>query len=119
MYTLASQRKSRSASALAAGIIAGSLFGALSATPVSAAPDDVPTLIVKYNAQSLDTGDGARALYHRLEFAARQVCPEPSTRDLDRLTAVQHCRAEAIARAVRQINSPMLAQVVAGGAMGG
>jgi UrcA family protein len=119
MYTLASQRKTRSAITVAAGIIAGSLFGALSATPVSAAPDDVPTLIVKYDVQSLDTGDGARALYRRLEFAARQVCPEPATRNLGRLTAVQQCRAEAIARAVRQINNPMLAQVVAGGVTGG
>jgi UrcA family protein len=72
---------------------------------------DPPSVQVRYDDLNLTTASGARALYHRITVAARQVCPDPYTRDLGMLAASEHCQATAIAGAVRELNNPQLALV--------
>lgn len=88
------------------------IFGAVSAGAVSAATtdDDVRSITVRYSPASLETDQGAQALYHRLVKAAIEVCPQYGnphfvTRE------VRHCREQSIANAVIKINNPRLAAV--------
>jgi UrcA family protein len=96
------------------GLIAGCLLGALSVGTASAGTaDDAPSIVVKYDPASLASEAGARALYQRLERVAQHVCPEASGRSLATLEAARSCEKQAIARAVREINSPRLAEIFA------
>ncbi len=96
------------------------IVGAASAGAVSAAtPDeDVPTMTVRYSPSSLETEQGAKALYRRLVNAAAEVCPQyGNSRWVT--DAVRHCRDQAIADAVFKINNPRLAAVHATNAKNG
>jgi UrcA family protein len=75
--------------------------------------------VVRYSADSLATDSGARKLYARLVQAAAQVCPADFTGSRLPSPAVERCRQQSIARAVRQIDSPRLAAVSAGSAKSG
>jgi UrcA family protein len=99
---------------IAMGAIAGCLLSALSAGAVNAATlDEMPSLVVKYDAQSLDTESGARTLYRHLVTASRQVCPVDTGRNLRLSAFIRICQEESVARAVQQINNPRLAAVYA------
>ncbi|MGA2778081.1 MAG: UrcA family protein [Steroidobacteraceae bacterium] len=100
---------------LALVLLAGSLAGAICAgTAVAAAPDsDAPSVTIRYADLDLTSEAGTRALYHRLLVAAKEVCPDPSTRDLATLHFIEGCRQQAIVNAARQIPSPQLAAMVA------
>ena len=89
---------------LSLAIVAGSL-----PAQARAAGPEQPSIVVRYGDLNLDTAAGAQALYRRIVGAAHQVCPEPRSRDLRSFAAARACRTEAIARAVRQVNSPRLA----------
>lgn len=78
-----------------------------------AATADVPAVTVRYADLNLSTEQGSLALYARIVAAAHQVCVADDIRDLRAFNAAQACREEAIARAVRDVNSPMLASVYA------
>jgi UrcA family protein len=102
------------------GMIAGCLLGALSVgTASAAAADAAPSIVVKYDPQSLASEGGARALYQRLQRVAQQVCPEASSRNLETLDVASRCEKQAVARAVHEINSPRLAEVHASSANSG
>ena len=88
------------------------LVAAAGATAV-AAPPEAPSITVQYEPWSLDSDRGANALYRRIASAAAGVCPAASPRELARFAATERCRKDAIARAVRQIGSPRLAEVLA------
>jgi UrcA family protein len=104
--------RGRSLNKVVFGMIAGCLLGALSVGTASAATaDDVPSIVVKYDPSTLASEAGARALYQRLERVARHVCPEASGRDLKTFEAARSCERQAVARAVRDINSQRLAEV--------
>jgi len=92
-------------------LVLGSLAGVMAAGAASAAAldSDVPSVVVKYSEQSLATDDGVYALYRRITSAAKKVCPDASTRDLSRLTKIEQCQEQAIARAIRQIDNSRLA----------
>jgi len=97
---------------LTLGMIGGCLFGAAMTHAAAAAQtEDVPAVVVKYDAVSLTTEPGVRALYRRLEAAARSVCPAESNRDLTSTTLARQCREAAVDRAVRQIKNPRLAEM--------
>lgn len=89
------------------------IAGATAAGAASAATsnDDVPTLKLRYAADTLDTDHGAKVLYSRLVHAAEQVCPAQFIGSRLVSTAVLRCRDEAVARAVHQINNSRLAAV--------
>ena len=79
----------------------------------NAETSDVPSVTVRYDDLDLATKQGAHTLYRRIVAAAEKVCPDYQTRDLGRITRAQSCRAAAISRAVRQVNSPQLAVIYA------
>jgi UrcA family protein len=92
-------------------LMVGSLVGllGLGAAGAAATDSDVPTVVVKYSAESLATDAGVHQLYRRIMYAAKQVCPEPSINDLIFRQKVAECRDQAVARAIRQIDNPRLA----------
>ena len=91
--------------------------GVVAAGAVNAAtlPEDVPSRVVHYRADSLATDRAAHQLYRRLVNAAAQVCPEEFTGSRLASPAVEQCRSQALARAVRQIGNPRLAALYANG----
>jgi UrcA family protein len=96
-------------------LMVGSLVGVLGLGAASAATHDrdVPAVVVKYSELNLSTDAGVNTLYHRIMYAARQVCPDESIRDLKAHEQVAVCRDQAIARAIRQINNSRLAALYA------
>lgn len=93
-------------------LAAGAAIGAVGSAHANTA-DVVPTLTVRYADLNLSTEQGSLVLYGRIVAAARQVCAIDDIRDLRAFNAAKACREEAIARAVRDVNSPMLASVYA------
>jgi UrcA family protein len=85
---------------------------AVTTTSFAASPsDEAPSVRVRYDDLNLSTAQGTNALYRRIVRAARDVCPDPYSRDLDVRAASDRCQAAAIAKAVRDVNSPQLAAV--------
>jgi UrcA family protein len=93
-----------------AGVVAAGTAGAAS---LAAPAGDVPSVVVKYDGASLATDRGVNDLYRRIMFAARKVCPDPSSRDLFGQRQAQECRNQAVARAIRQIDNSQLAALYA------
>ena len=93
------------------GALLGTLGVAQAATPAGTVSlsDEVPTVVVRYGDLNLATEAGARKLYQRLSAAAQAVCPAQDAHSLAQLESNHTCRANAIARAVHEINSPQLA----------
>jgi UrcA family protein len=86
-----------------------SLCGAGNAASASEIDTEPPQRVVKYGDLNLDESVGAGTLYARIDVAARQVCdpPEiPGFRPL--LVEIKRCRAQAVAKAIADVNSPML-----------
>ena len=72
-----------------------------------------PTLRVSYGDLNLASEQGSLELYRRIEGAARLVCDAGDMRDLSRAAAANACRERAIAQAVHDVHSPMLAALYA------
>jgi len=92
----------------------------LASTHAQAAPDDQSNLgrepfsfTFRYDRAALDSMAGAKATYARLMRAVERHCT-PRTRFLAERQAARAqttaCMEDALARAVRQIGDPMLAQ---------
>jgi len=84
---------------------------ALCALPTNAATPAGPAITVKYADLDLSTTTGVQRLYNRIVAAAEQVCPTIGSKDLHAIMSGRTCRAEAIARAVRAVNSQGLAAI--------
>jgi UrcA family protein len=95
-------------------LLMGGVAGIVAAGAASAASpsNDAPSLVVKYDRQSLATDDGVNTLYRRITYAARQVCPA-DTRDLAAQKHVQQCRSHAVAAAIKAIDNSQLAALYA------
>jgi UrcA family protein len=74
-------------------------------------PDSAPAARVRYDDLDLSTDQGTQTLYQRISKAAKMVCPSTNSRELAAVAAEQRCRAQAVARAVQDVNSPRLALV--------
>jgi UrcA family protein len=96
-------------------LLVGSVAGIVAAGAASAASpsNDAPSLVVKYDRQSLATDDGVNSLYRRITYAARQVCPDADIRDLAAQQHVQQCRSHAVAAAIKAIDNSQLAALYA------
>jgi UrcA family protein len=94
----------RASAALTACLVLGA-----SATAYAAAADPAPSVRVNYHDLNLATEQGTQALYERIVLAARRVCAASDIRILAEVAAAQVCQAQAIAHAVRDVNSPQLA----------
>ena len=80
---------------------------------------DAPSLVVKYNTQSLATDAGVQQLYRRILGAAKQVCPDEGIRDLGSNARIEACRTKAVARAVQHIDNTRLAALYAASSKSG
>jgi UrcA family protein len=97
------------------GLIGAVSMGAASAATVA---DEPPSVVVQYRPAALVTDSGTRALYRRLVTAAKEACPTGASSPFVN-QAIQDCRDQAVARAVRQIGSPGLAALHAGNTKNG
>jgi UrcA family protein len=98
------------AAAVFAALAACTALGAVGSAHAAA---DSPALKVRYSDLNLSTEQGSLVLYGRIVAAAHQVCAVDDIRDLKAVRAANACREQAIAQAVRDVNSPMLASVYA------
>ncbi|HUO20673.1 MAG TPA: UrcA family protein [Steroidobacteraceae bacterium] len=101
--------RTATAFALIAACVAVSAAGSAHAAAVA----DVPAIKVRYADLNLATEQGSLALYDRIVAAAQQVCAPEDIRDLQAVAAARSCRQQAIALAVRDVHSPMLASLYA------
>jgi len=89
--------------------LATSLIGALTLYAVAPAgfaaapPDDVRRQVVTYADLDLTRPAGAQELYHRIQYAAHDVCDT-----YYRLGPDRRCIEQAIARAVAEVGTPLL-----------
>jgi UrcA family protein len=102
-------RAAGSRAKLALLVVAGSFGCVLAAGLANAANADAPTRVVRYSTETLTSNDGLQDLYRRIQFAAKQVCPDSYSKDLHANQLVKACREQAVANAIHQINNPQLA----------
>jgi UrcA family protein len=85
------------------------LMGSLNAVAAAGAPDnELPKRVVHFADLDLTRNAGVAVLYARIRFAARQVCGPVDDRLLQSIVARNLCVTQAIARAVADVNVPML-----------
>lgn len=94
---------------LASGLVGlgASVAGAATAT------DEGPAVSVNYSDLNLATEQGTVALYKRIVSAARQVCPANTGPNARLAAEARHCVDQAVARAVRDVQSAKLAELQA------
>jgi UrcA family protein len=88
-----------------AGLLAGPV-GALAATTDRL--DILPSRTVKYGDLDLNRDAGVAALFSRIKTAAREVCQPVDVVFLNLVRQRYNCSQDAIARAVADVNSPLL-----------
>jgi UrcA family protein len=86
---------------IALGSMSGLALGA-------ASTDELPRQVVSYADLDLSRPAGAATLYARIRSAAHAVCEPQMTTDLWTYTYSQRCTRDAIARAVADVNAPLL-----------
>jgi UrcA family protein len=80
-----------------------------SAVALAADPaDQPPRRIVRFADLDLHRNSDAVVLYQRILFAAREVCAPLVARNLEQMMLARRCTEQAIARAVEDVNAPML-----------
>jgi UrcA family protein len=88
--------------AIACTLMAVSLGALSTAANARQREPDVLSRTIGFSDLDLTRSEGAVALYSRLRVAASQVCPSALIRD------VNCCTAQALSRAVADINAPKL-----------
>jgi len=68
------------------------------------------TKVVSYADLDLDRQAGTEVLYRRIRLAAREVCGPVDQRVLPQAMAWRTCVAEAIERAINEIDKPVLSE---------
>lgn len=102
-------------SAKLAFVALGAVAGALGVGTACAAgaDSDVPSIVLKYSEQSLNSDSGVKELYARIVRAAKEVCPNIEIRDLNLQNRIKECRDQAIARAIHKVDNSQLATLYA------
>lgn len=95
--------------AVTAAMVAG--FSAEAGAGERMTNDRLPQVVVSYADLNLDTDAGALALYRRISNAARRVCADHGSRDVQQMRAVRACREQAITRAISDVGNEKLAAV--------
>lgn len=111
---LSSRSRVRTATLTVLGALtaaAALLAPAIGSADEQAASADGMQTNVYYTQRDLTTEQGTRALYRRLERAAEEVCPMPSSLLPKAAAETQECQRQAIARAIGEIGSSRLAAV--------
>lgn len=84
-------------------------LASLTGTAALAAPPEEPSKVVQIGDLNLGNPQGIATLYRRLQGAAVYVCQMPQgTKQLRLEVDIRSCRADAINRAVSQVNLPAL-----------
>jgi UrcA family protein len=81
---------------------------AAASSALAAEPSDRLTKKVTYGDLNLESPEGAKALYARLRFAAREVCSPLEGRELSHGSAWKVCVNDAMESAVAKINKPLV-----------
>ncbi len=76
------------------------------AETVAAGP---PKMLVHYSDLDLSRSAGVLSLYHRLQTAAETVCTPLNGQDVSQKLRFRHCVADALSRAVTEVDQPLLA----------
>jgi UrcA family protein len=100
------QLKPRFLATVSVGLLAAAAAAGAAAADTST---DLPSVVVRYSDLDLTTDTGQAALYRRLTHAAKTVCPSSELRDLGEFTRMQTCRDNALARALRAVGQPVMA----------
>lgn len=79
--------------------------GAFAHEPTTVHPNAVK---IDYSDLDLTQPEGVQALYRRVASAARQVCHEPSPREITRYARFEECFNETVTRAVDSVGVPQL-----------
>jgi UrcA family protein len=89
--------------------LAGLLAGPVSALAATADRlDSLPARKVKYGDLDLNRDAGVAALFSRIKTAAREVCQPVDVVFLNLVRQRYNCSQDAIARAVADVNAPLL-----------
>ena len=94
-----------------AALAATAVGATAGAANLSTPSGDLPSMKVNYADLDLQSAQGVATLYHRITAAAAQVCPQADPKALYTLHLAHECQQAAIARAVNNVGSPMLARV--------
>lgn len=98
----------------AAAVLALGITFALAPVARAEATPQVPKIEVSYTDLNIATEQGARTLYRRIATAARGVCPAGEGSIIPKVDEISRtCIRDAISRAVREVNSPRLAELEA------
>jgi UrcA family protein len=90
-------------------VLAGLVAGPISALAATADKlDAVPYRKVKYGDLDLNRDAGVAALFSRIKTAAREVCEPVDVVFLNLVRQRYNCSQDAIARAVADVNAPLL-----------
>jgi len=92
-------------------LLAAGLLGALAVSPLARAGSElgVPSSVVRFHDLNLNSVQGVRTLYGRIRRAAGEVCaPYEATDSLIPSAAWRSCFEQAVAGAVRRVDSPLL-----------
>ena len=102
-------RRATQASVLGACVLAAAAALAGSAAAQSDDAGAPLSVKVRYSDLDLASDGGARTMLARIESAARRVCGQaPDLRDLGRVALYDHCRSDAVGRAVRRLGAPLV-----------
>ena len=96
---------------LAIGFAASLVAGAAQAgqSPTVASEQETRSITVRFDAAELASSEGVRAVYERLENAARLACRRGVERSIAARADELKCREEALAKAVQEIADANLA----------
>jgi UrcA family protein len=83
-------------------------LGSLSALAAAGPGDEPAKRTVHFADLDLSHGAGVAVLYSRIQSAAREVCRPANARELKSIMIARQCVEQATARAVAEVNAPML-----------
>jgi UrcA family protein len=89
-------------------IVAATITSLASATTAIKVTGGAPSVIVKYDANTLGTRAGVKDLHSRLFVAARSVCAELESRQLGLREEHDQCVRDAVRRSVADVANPNL-----------
>lgn len=85
------------------------LVGTCGAVQANTSATDATSATVSYRDLDLATDQGSRALYERINAAARRVCAVEDIRDLTAVASARECQQAAVSRAVHEVHNARLA----------
>jgi len=85
--------------------------------PAVASEQDAPTKAVRFDDLDISKAAGAKALYRRIQAAAKEVCPLYMSSDLHLVAVQRACIEQAIDNAVRSVNAVALTELRFGSAL--